>query len=87
MELIRAFKHAMEGSEIFRVNVFAVINAMIDVGEADNTTRGFFNKRLKYHRKKINSTPEKDAEDFKAISSFVTGGGRIIKEWRSICAA
>lgn len=45
-----------------------------------------FQAHLKYHAEKRNSTPEKDADDFKKISSFTANMERDITEHQGIYA-
>jgi len=72
-DMIEIFKHVLTGSELLKVNVFASMNAIVDVVNAEDLRWSFYNKRAKYHHKKMNTTPERDIEDYKKISGIVAG--------------
>jgi hypothetical protein len=83
---ILVFKHLLKGSEVLGVNVYVVMQALIDAAEAANKEKSFFNRRLRYHIKRSKSTPEEDAKDFKTVSSFVANLEQNIKERSGIYA-
>jgi hypothetical protein len=72
-DMIEIFNHILEGSKLFKVNVFASMNAIVDAVNAEDSRWSFYNKRAKYHHKKMNTTPERDIEDYKKISGIVAG--------------
>ncbi|MGO9139149.1 MAG: hypothetical protein ACLP9S_13795 [Syntrophales bacterium] len=81
------FKHILEGSELYGVNVFVIMKALGDAIKSQNMKPDFFKKRLKLHSKKMGATLKKNAEDYKKISSFIAEWESAIRERRGIYAA